>query len=315
MKKVVFLMEEKDRARDEYSSAIIWWYGILEKMGYEVLYYDYLNFNFDNFYKEVKEFGADFIFHPTYDKVHTEFIRLQEFAKTYVIHSDDDFRFNEFAKYWVPFVNGTISFCGGVDHMKQLYSSVGCDDKTFIKEYWCFNPNTMAHNHKLPKEFGVCHIGSVYGERASKINEFHTRGIKVEVFQNKFYSEFKELVSKSVFSLSFTKSSNLSLNQIKGRIFETPFSCILLTEPFPDMDKFYDLENEIVVFNSVQEACEKVQKIIQDTNRLEQIYNNGRTRLLSEHTAYHVWNRILTRIDEDYIPVDVSKILKEEHGL
>lgn len=308
-------MEEKDRARDEYSSAIIWWYGILEKMGYDVTYYDYLNFDFDNFYNEIKGLKPNFIFHPTYNKIHTEFVRLQEFAKTYVIHSDDDFRFNDFAKYWVPFVNGTISFCGGDEYMKNLYNSVGCDDKTFIKSYWCFNPNTMTHTHQLEKQFAVSHMGSIYGERTQKINDFKTYGISVDVFKDKLYSEFKELTSKSVFSLSFTKSSNLAVNQIKGRIFEIPFSCILLTEPFPDMDKYYDLENEIVVFNSVQEACEKIRNLVSDTNRLNQIYQNGRDRLLSEHTAYHVWNRILPTIDEDYNPVNVSKILREEHGL
>jgi hypothetical protein len=316
MKKVVFLMEEKDRARDEYSSAIIWWYGILEKLGYEVTYYDYLNFNFDNFYKEIKDFKPDFIFHPTYDKIHTEFIKLQELAKTYVIHSDDDYRFDQFAKFWIPFVDGTISFCGGEDHMKQLYHSAGCNDKTFIKAYWCFNPNTMAHNHKFDREFILSHLGSIYGERLNKLKSFSNYGIETHVFQNKFYSEFKEIAAKSCFSISLTKSSNLALNQIKGRIFEIPFSCILLTEPFPDMEKFYDLEKEIVVFNSIEEACSKIKNILSNEHLFSSIYSNGRKRLLSEHTSYHVWNnKILPVIDNEYESKDVDKILKEEHGL
>jgi hypothetical protein len=75
------------------------------------------------------------------------------------------------------------------------------------------------------------------------------------------------------------------------------------------MEKYYDLEKELVVFNSVDEACDKMNRLIQD-NRVEEVFNNGRHRLLSEHTAFHVWqNRILPFIDEDFVPTDISKIL------
>ena len=46
-KKIVWLFKEKRKIRDEYSAAVTWWYGILENLGYEVIYHPYEEYDND----------------------------------------------------------------------------------------------------------------------------------------------------------------------------------------------------------------------------------------------------------------------------
>lgn len=319
MKKVVFVFNEKDtEIRDEFSPAMIWWYGILENMGYDVLYYDYANgdFNMDRFVEEIKDFAPNFVIHACYSKLHTEFVKLRGIAKTFVIQSDDDYRFHNYAKFWIPLVDGCISFCGSREAIKRDYYSYGATDKTLMHGYWSFNPNTMAHNYSIPRTTIVSHIGGTHGDRNQKIAELRQHGVEVEMSKGIKYEEFKQRVAKSLFSLAFTMDATLTLRQLKGRIFELPYSAVLLAEPFPDMETYYDLGKEILVFNTVPEAAEQVKRLMHSPKEYQEMLNAGRRRLLANHTCYHVWNNyILPKMDEDYKPVNVAQILKEKHGI
>jgi len=318
MKKIVFLMEQRDRHINEYSSAVIWWYGILESLGYEVDYYEYKNFNFDLFYSQIKSNIPDYILHPTYENIHTEFLKLRELSKVYVLHSDDDWRFESYAKYWIPVVDGTISFCGSDAYMNKLYSQFGCNDSQFIKAYWCFNPNTMLHTGEPVHKHDVSFVGSVYGERHEKLlnikNGLKNIDLDLSVASGITYEKFKRTLYNSLASVCLTTSSDLSLRQLKGRLFEIPYFTTLLTEPFPDMERYYDLDNELILFSSIDELLEKIKKHKQD-NTLDLIYKNGKKRLLNEHTCYHVWNKyILPKIDSEYTEKNINKLL-EGHGI
>jgi len=316
MKKVVFLFHENDATiPGERSPAMTWWYGILENMGYEVAYYDYVNFNFDAFYNEIKEYGPDFIIHAAYDQVHTEFVKLREIAKTFVIQSDDDYRFYNFGIYWIPFVDGIISFCGGRETMKQMYYQAGATEESFLHGYWSFNPNTMMLDGRQENKTLISHAGSIYGTRQGLINQFkEKRGWDVDVIKNVKYDEFKKRVASSAYSLCFTQASaDPKIRQLKGRIFELPYHSILLSEPFPDMEQYYDLGEEIIVFNSVDDAIES---ILQNDVFTKSIKEKGKKRLLSNHTAYHVWDKyILPKMDPDYVPKNIAVLLKQCHNI
>ena len=320
MKKVVFLFNEKDSdVPSEFSAAITWWYGILENFGYDVMYYDYANFNFNKFYEEIKEYKPDFIIHACYDKLHTEFVKLKEFSKIFIMQSDDDYRFHNYARYWIPIVDGIISFCGERDAMKTLYFSHGATEQTFLHGYWSFNPNTMLLNDMPIRNNLITHMGSIYGNRSKIIEEFDQRlqssNIKVNVHSKVAYQEFKHLTAKSKFALCLTMAATQNMRQLKGRLFELPNLSIVVSEPFPNMDTYYDLEKEIVIFNSVPEAIEKIKRITMDTE-YNKVFEAGKKRLLSEHTCYHVWNKyILPKMDEHFSPVNVSSILKEKHNI
>ena len=55
MKKVLFLMKIREDHSNNYTPAIFQWYGVLERLGYEVFYEDYSSYDPENFYQLVKE--------------------------------------------------------------------------------------------------------------------------------------------------------------------------------------------------------------------------------------------------------------------
>ena len=66
-------------------------------------------------------------------------IKLKEFTKVFIIQSDDMWRYDNFSKYWIPYIHGVVTFEG----IKDNYVRDGLNSKNFHKINWCFNPNTQ----------------------------------------------------------------------------------------------------------------------------------------------------------------------------
>ena len=61
MKKVIFLTHTThDQATNDMSSALVYWYGVLENLGYEVVYSDYREYDAESFYLSAKEYKPNF---------------------------------------------------------------------------------------------------------------------------------------------------------------------------------------------------------------------------------------------------------------
>ncbi len=312
MKKVLWV---GNQLKNGYMSpALIWWYGILEKMGYQVFYYDYSTYNIDELYKLVKINSIDYVIVLAYDIIHTELIRLREYTKVYVLQSDDRWRYSNFSKFWIPFVDGIITFEGELEN----YVSDGLKSEQFNKMRWSFNPNTMTlsehFNEKNGYKYIISHTGGMHGNRQDIINQFSLKGIDVHIDQSPNYEDTKNIWASSKYSLCITNNSLNTEKELKGRVVEVPNYCVLLTEPFPDMEQYYDIDNECVLFNSVEEAMDKINMLEKDSAKWKKIFRSGKRRLWNSNTVYHAWNKILSNIDPDYEQIDPIKILKENHG-
>lgn len=314
-KKVLWLMNLKKG--NDYSPGIIFWYGILEALGYEVMYHDYAEYlekGIDDFYARAKEFNPNFIIVDAYDKVHTELIRVREFTKLYVLQSDDRWRYANFGNFWVPFVDGAISFEGD----KDSYVSDGMSPDNFCKMRWSFNPNTMCLGQPERSVY-VSHTGGMHGERTKRLQDLIAKGIDLKIFQPPYYEETKHVWASSQFSLCYTMNSLNTGRELKGRVIEIPNFCILVTEEFPDMETYYDMgvglpDTECILFSSDEEMIEKMEQLANDSVQYSKVFEAGRRALWNRNTVYHEWNKILPKIDPDYKPIDVIKLLKERHG-
>jgi len=293
MKKAVWLMNEYQNG--EYSPAIVFWYGILEKLGYEVVYYPYETYEIEKFYQDMKDYKPDFVFHPCYDKLHTEFIRLREFTKVYVVQSDDDWRFDDYAKFYIPFVDGTISYAAD----KQWYLDAGAQPNQIISAMWAFNPNTMMWEDK-EKDILLSHGGGLHANRKHLLEEFKQKGMPVEVVSQVTYPTLLDTWNRSKFSLCFTMNSALTAQQIKGRVVEIGYHSLLVSENFKGIENYFEPEKEFILFNSVEEAIDKIKFVNSNESYYNTIKQASRRRLLETNTVYHQWNKIMSEIDEDY---------------
>jgi len=309
MKKVLFLMKIKEDHSNNYTPAIFNWYGILEKLGYQVFYEDYSNYNSETFYQTVKENKPDYIFHPTYDGLHTEFIRLREFSKVYCIHSDDDWRFEQYIKFWIPYTDGAI----GYQSSKDPYLIEGANENYYHRARWAFNPNTMYFNFSGDKTYELSHVGGLHGNKLQRVNELRNKGLNIELIDPKFtsYSDYLEAYYKSVASICLTGNSLNAAPQSKTRLAEMPFYCTLVSEAWPSME-LWNMEpnKDFILIDQSENYLNLIDKLLKDKQYAHEMYQSGKNVLINNNTVFHEWNRIMQSIDEDYKPVDVSQIIK-----
>ena len=308
MKKVVIsLKHAHENNPQDYSSAIIYWYGILDRLGYEVLYYDYSNYNFDDLYNQVKEFKADYFIHVNYlIGVHNEFDKLRELCKVFLLSSDAHRFHDSNLKHWIPYVDGIINYEGE----KEWYLRDGLPEEGFLKMKWGFNPNTMCTPTKN-KIYDIQHYGGLHGGRKTKLNRFRELGKDIHLEEFLTHDKIKQSVAKSKYSLCFSNNAIETRKELKGRVIEIPSQAILLTEPAPELESYFN-EDEIIIFNSIEESIDKINKLSEKDYNL--MLNKGKRKLWNQNTVYHEWNKILPLIDPDYKKIDPIHIIKKYHS-
>ena len=296
-KKVVFSLKHRhDQNKNDYSSAIIYWYGILDRLGYEDLY------------KTVKEFNADYFIHANYlVGVHKEFDKIRELCKVFLL-SSDAYRFHDSnLKHWIPFVDGIITFEG----VKEWYLRDGLPESGFLKMKWGFNPNTMCIEDADSKSINIQHYGGLHGNRKLKISQFQQLGCNIHQEGFITHDEMKKNLAKSKYSLCFSSNAVGTRNELKGRVIEIPSQAILLTEPAPDLDTYFN-DDEIIIFDNVEEAVNRINTITEE--EYNTILRKGQKALWNRNTVYHEWNKILPLMDPDYKPIDPIEIIKKYHN-
>jgi hypothetical protein len=307
MKKVVVSLKfSRDNNPQEYSSAVIYWYGILDRLGYDVTYYDYSKYNIEDLYQVIKNTKADYFIHVNYlQGVHTEFERLKDLCKIYLL-SSDAYRFHDSnLKHWIPYVDGIINYEG----VKEWYLRDGLAEEGFLKMKWGFNPNTMC-THPQPKSINIHHYGGLHGGRVEKINQFQALGSNVYLDKFLPHEDIKTNIAKSKYSLCFSSNAVGTRQELKGRVIEIPSQAVLLTEPAPELDTYFN-NDEIIIFNSIEEAVDIINNISE--KEYNAILNKGKKALWNRNTVYHEWNKILPMIDPDYKPLNPLNIIKQYH--
>jgi len=138
----------------------------------------------------------------------------------------------------------------------------------------------------------------MYGNRKKWVDELIKRGIDIRCFGYGWPNgpveaeEIPEIIRYSVVSLNFGDSGlmlqggKLEHNrQIKARVFEVPGAGgLLLTEPADNLENFYRPDKEIVLFESIDELCEKINYLLSHQDERDAIALAGFTRTKREHT-------------------------------
>ena len=235
--------------------------------------------------------------------------------------ADDHWRFETYSKYWANFF--TLVVTTDPVSMKKykknnlknvILSQWGCnhfDYKPTIKNnFFDITFVGMAHgsrkkkikllnqtyqitcwgngwkNKKLPFEKMV----EVYSN--SKIN----LNFSESSFQKNFKTFIKIFISKKYsgnlspnnLNLIFQNTKNFfqkTRNQIKGRVFEVPACAgFLLTENCENLEEYFEIDKEIVVFNSVEEARDKIDFYKKNFSETKKIAQSGYHRVIKEHT-------------------------------
>jgi len=154
----------------------------------------------------------------------------------------------------------------------------------------------------LEKSIDVSFVGQCYGNRPETIRRLSAEGVRVETFgygwPNGSLSteEMVSLYSKSRINLGFAGvEGHEETYCLKGRDFEIPMSGgLYLTEYHPELERVYNLGQEIVTYRSFDDLLANIHHLLSDPQRAEAIRQAGFRRARQEHTWEMRFEQVFT---------------------
>ena len=164
---------------------------------------------------------------------------------------------------------------------------------------WGANPDTLHEPISASEcRWDVSFVGTAYGNRTRWVSELKARHIRVQCFgkgwdHGPVSSEtIPEIIRQSRISLNFGDSNWMfkgmvpyRSRQIKARVFEVP-GCggFLMTESAPRIDRFYEPQKEIVVFDSIDDLTKKIRYFLSHPEQRDRIARAGYRKTRDLHT-------------------------------
>ena len=266
-----------------------------ESLGYEVvlfdswdrtLYNDFIALN-RALIKTVEKENPDIIFSvqigyeiwlETWDYISSTFE-----CKTINWCTDDSWKYKEHSKFLAPYF----------DLMVTTYEE-------FLPKYKAQNTDAMLSTWAVPMQwikgpkkaneckYEVSFVGASHGDRIAKIKKLKRAGIEVACFGFGWANgaieaeQIPQIFNDSVISLNFANSSGE--NQIKARVFEvTGSGGFLLTENAKNLDIVFE-QDEIIVFDNIDECIEKVKYFLSNRNKRDNIVLKGFEKTSQNYT-------------------------------
>lgn len=275
-------------------------YETLIDLNHEVYYYDTVLPEERDFNKVFNNFKPDLIFSIiTGNSFITPYEPLEKIkkitekglCKTFNWFCDDTWRFDNFSKHVCSYF--TVCSTPEPSYIKK-YKDIGYNN--IILGQWHVNKKLSVFNNSKKYDLGFC--GNLTSERKkafSKINH------KIITFNNSKYEYI--LKNYSVFKIGL----NLSVNnndkdlktQMKLRLFEiTSANTLLLTQYTKDLEQFFEIDKEIVTFQNMEEANDKINFYLTNEKARNTISNNGFKRYIRDHTSQLRLMHILDEINK-----------------
>ncbi|MFC1965999.1 glycosyltransferase [Chloroflexota bacterium] len=212
---------------------------------------------------------------------------------------DDEWRFDDYSKWWIPYLDYCVT--NSIEAVPK-YRELGARVIHTI-------PNTGIAVDRdwsnVEEKYGVSFVGNRIADREQWINELKSRSIPIHLFGEGWggYISFEEMIDifkTSKINLNFSRTVHNSELQLKGRIFQVCMAGgFLLTEYVPRIEKYFDIDKEIVCFESAEEMIDKVTYYLNHETERRAIAQAGWKRATSEYTSFHMLSKVLDGIEED----------------
>ena len=218
---------------------------------------------------------------------------------------DDEWRFDEYSKWWIPYLDYCVT---NAIEVVPKYRELGAQVIQTI-------PNTgRAINRdwsSIEERYDVSFVGSrFYADREQYINELGDRNIPIHLFGEGWggYIPFEEMIDifkYSKINLNFSKDWRLGKLQIKGRIFQVCMADgFLLTEYVPGIEKYFKIDKEIVCFHDTKEMIDKINYYLEHDEERRAIAQAGWKRATGEYTSFHMVSKVFNEIEKHIVAND-----------
>lgn len=285
---------------------------------------DYLN-NIDKLQKDIKKHvdnvNPDIVFFSLYTNQFS-YETLDYLKKKYTTvnwFGDDQWRFDNFTKYYAPHLSYSIT----TDKFSlKKYEAIGYDN--VIHSQWAsFDLNENINFDDIQYTHDVSFIGKHSAVREWVIRELHKKNIRVNCMGAGWPSGrvdlkvMKQMYKNSKINLNLSNSKNYDIRcifsspkalrqftkqsknreQIKARHFEIPaFGGFQLSNYVPFLEDYLDIGKEIAVYNTIDDLERMIKYYLGNESERKKIMINGYKKTCKADTYYHRLNEIINII-------------------
>lgn len=214
---------------------------------------------------------------------------------------DDECRFDEYSRWWIPYMDYFLTCdLGSIHRYQELGGKALHLPVTADPDYFKPVPSTTTYD--------ISFIGSrTVADRDNLIEQLATDGISISTFGKGWDAgfvtneEMLQIYSNSKINICFTKSYGVNTrNQLKKKIFDiTMCGGFLLCEYVDGIEKFYEIGKEIVCFNSYPDALDKVRYYLHNDQERKQIAQAGMLRATTEYSQQALLKKVFNIIETD----------------
>jgi spore maturation protein CgeB len=220
--------------------------------------------------------------------------------------ADDHWRFEDFTRHMAPAFDLAVTTDPDSLEKYRLLSGT----RVHLSQ-WACNPHSYAKVISERKH-DVTFVGQPHGDRRQAVATLEKSGFPVECWGFGWpagpidHDEMVGVFASSRINLNLSNSSEVPglkarlrrllhfhppaprPPQIKGRNFEVP-GCggFLLTERVPHLERYFELDREVAVFDGIDDLVDKVRYWLEHDEDRQQVAEACYRRVISEHTYDH----------------------------
>lgn len=128
----------------------------------------------------------------------------------------------------------------------------------------------------------------VYGENWEK-HGIHNRGLV-------YGEETLKALNSAKITILFSRTPS-GRQTVKVGIFDfLAAGALVATEDFPELRQYFDVQKELITFNSTDEMLQKIRYYLDHPDKAEAIRQEGRAKVLARYTWKQTWPHILAPI-------------------
>jgi spore maturation protein CgeB len=263
----------------------------LKELGHQVYWYDTVDPKEKDYDKIIEKFKPDLIFccvtgdgriapYEPWGSIKRE----TDTGRTVTFNwfCDDTWRFDRFSSIACSYF--TMCSTPEISYIDK-YKNIGYNN--ILLGNWHANSDFYPVTPFLDKNIDISFIGA---PNASREAFFNTITPHVDVTQA-FGLTQEELFethcrSQIGLNLSFNANDPEGKTQMKQRLFEiTAGGGLLFTQNHIGLEEFFEIDKEIITFESTEEFVAKAQFFLKNPSLVEKIATNGHKRFLAEHDS------------------------------
>tara|TARA_R100000008_G_C3558775_1_gene154787 strand:- start:192 stop:1112 length:921 start_codon:yes stop_codon:yes gene_type:complete len=274
----------------------------LKELGHDVYFYDTVRGIEEPFSDIIDTFKPELIFCcMTGNRYMTPFEPWPAIEKetqkgncrTFNWFCDDTWRFDNFSSQVCKYFH----VCSTPEkRYVEKFRSIGYNN--IIVGQWHVNSSLLPSRTKS-KKYDASFCGQLLGERATAIEYLKENGVNIKKFHGLEYEDMLKGLSESRIGINFSKNYNgiPPKTQMKLRMFEVPAAnSLLFTEYHDEIEDYFQIDKEVVCFQSPLEMLEKMKALLKNKAIIEKISENGHKRFMKDHRSTVRLQKLLDNI-------------------